>query len=184
MAEFSNNIIDVYYFDQEKTIINVEWRGADDKIRRFFVNVDETDANFQDLVAEGWDEEKVEQSTKDYRRRARKAFEKECMMIAAREGIIDTSELGFRKIYNFLNTPDDEIDAEKLFKFKIEAFDEDVVVNCEDTAVKRAIRQAKTFKEVVDLVLAIKPAAAPTTPEDEAAATTTEDEAASETPEA
>ena len=53
MAEFSNNIIDVYFFDQEKSIINVEWRGSDDKIRRFFVNVDETDANYQDLIAEG-----------------------------------------------------------------------------------------------------------------------------------
>ena len=155
MAEFSNNIIDVYFFDQEKSIINVEWRGSDDKIRRFFVNVDETDANYQDLIAEGWNETKVEQSTKEYRRRARKAFEKECMLIAKREGIIDTSELGFKKIYNFLKLEEDKIEAEKLFKFKIEAFDEEAVVQCEDTSVKRAIRQAKTYKEVIDLVIAL-----------------------------
>lgn len=167
MAEFSNNIIDVYYFDQEKSIINVEWRGADEKIRRFFVNVDETDANYRDLVAEGWNEDKVEASTKEYRRRARKAFEKECMLIAAREGIIDTSELGFKKIYSFLKSNEDQIDAERLFKFKIEAFDEEVVVNCEDTDVKRAIRQAKTYKEVVDLVLAIDPTTVEAAPESE-----------------
>lgn len=163
MAEFSNNIIDVYYFDQEKSIINVEWRGADEKIRRFFVTVDETDANYRDLVAEGWNEDKVEASTKEYRRRARKAFEKECMLIAAREGIIDTSELGFKKIYSFLKSSAEEIDAERLFKFKIEAFDEEAVVNCDNTEVKRAIRQAKTYKEVVDLVLALGTSDAPVT---------------------
>ena len=31
MAEFSGNIIDVFFFDQEKSIINVEWRGPDEK---------------------------------------------------------------------------------------------------------------------------------------------------------
>jgi len=155
MAEFSDNIIDVFYFDQEKTIINVEWRGKDEKIRRFFVNVDEKDSNYRDLVAEGWDEDKIEESTREYRRRARKAFEKECMLIAEREGIIDTTELGFTKVFDFLNRSEDEIGAEELFKFKIEAFDNQAVVECTDTSVKRAIRQAKTYKEVIDIVMSI-----------------------------
>jgi len=156
MAEFSNNIIDVFYFDQEKTIINIEWRCGDDKIRRFFCPVDEKDANYRDLVAEGWDEDKIEEATREYRRRARKGFEKEVMLIAEREGIIDSTELGFKKIYGLLAMTEDDITAEELFKFKIEAFDQEVVVNCEDSDLKRKIRQAKTYKEVLDIVTAIE----------------------------
>ena len=155
MAEFSGNIIDVFYFDQEKSIINVEWRGTDEKIRRFFVNVDEKDANYRDLVAEGWDEDKIEEATREYRRRARKAFEKECMLIAEREGIIDTGGYSFHKVFEFISQKEDDIGAEDLFKFKIEAFDNQLVVDCEDTAVKRSIRQAKTYKEVIDIVLGL-----------------------------
>jgi len=155
MAEFSGNIIDVFFFDQEKSIINVEWRGPDGKIRRFFVNVDEKDSNYRDLVAEGWDEEKVEESTREYRRRARKAFEKECMLIAEREGIIDTGGFSFGKVFDFINQSPEEISAEELFKFKIEAFDNKFVVECEDTSVKRSIRQAQTYKEVIDIVLSL-----------------------------
>ena len=156
MAEFSNNIIDVFYFDQEKTIINIEWRGGDEKIRRFFCPVDEKDANYRDLVAEGWDEDKIEEATRQYRRRARKGFEKEVMLIAEREGIIDSTELGFKKIYGLLAMEASEITAEELFKFKIEAFDQEVVANCEDSDIKRKIRQAKTYKEVLDIVTAIE----------------------------
>ena len=155
MAEFSGNIIDVFFFDQEKSIINVEWRGADEKIRRFFVNVDEKDSNYRDLVAEGWDEEKVEESTREYRRRARKAFEKECMLIAEREGIIDTGGFSFAKVFGFINQSPEDISAEELFKFKIEAFDNQLVVDCEDTSIKRSIRQAQTYKEVIDIVLSL-----------------------------
>ena len=156
MADFSGNIIDVYWFDQEKTIVNVEWRGEDEKIRRFFVTVDEEDVNWQDLLAEGWDEDKIELSTKEFRKRARKAFEKECMLIAEREGLIDATDINFKKVFQFLSLKEDQIEPEKLFKFKIEAFDNQLVVDTENTDVKRQIRQAKTFREVVELVQSLE----------------------------
>jgi hypothetical protein len=156
MAEFSNKIIDVFYFNEEKTVVNVEWRGSDEKIRRFFVQVDEKDHNYRDLVAEGWDHSRIQESTKEYQRRARKGFEKEVMLIAEREGLIDNNDFSFKKMYEFVTLTEEDVSQEELFKFKIEAFDHPKVVGVTDPAVKRDIRKAKTYKEVLDLVLAIE----------------------------
>jgi G:T-mismatch repair DNA endonuclease (very short patch repair protein) len=155
MAEFSSNIIDVYYFDQECTIINVEWRDEENKIRKFFVNVDENDQNYKDLVAEGWDADAIWGATKTFRYRARKAFEKECMLIAEKEGIISHDNFSFKKIWECLGQTEDQINPEKLFKFKIEVFENELVTNA-DRNVKRDIRQAKTYKQIIDMVFALK----------------------------
>ena len=155
MAEFSGNIIDVYYFDQECTIINVEWRDEENKIRKFFVNVDENDQNYKDLVAEGWDADAIWGATKTFRYRARKAFEKECMLIAEKEGIISHDNFSFKKIWECLGQTEDQINPEKLFKFKIEVFENELVTNA-DRNVKRDIRQAKTYKQIIDMVFALK----------------------------
>lgn len=155
MAEFSNNIIDVFYFNEEETVVNVEWRGSDEKIRRFFVQVDEKDTNYRDLVAEGWDHSRIKESTKEYQRRARKGFEKEVMLIAEREGLIDNNDFSFKKMYEFMTLVEDDVSQEELFKFKIEAFDHPRVVAVSDAEVKRNIRRARTYREVLDLVLAI-----------------------------
>lgn len=155
MAEFSGNIIDVYYFDQECTIINVEWRDEENKIRKFFVNVDENDQNYKDLVAEGWDADAIWGATKTFRYRARKAFEKECMLIAEKEGIISHDNFSFKKIWECLGQTEDQINPEKLFKFKIEVFENELVSSA-DRNVKRDIRQAKTYKQIIDMVFALK----------------------------
>jgi hypothetical protein len=155
MAEFSGNIIDVYYFDQECTVINVEWRDEENKIRKFFVNVDENDANYKDLLAEGWDADAIWGATKTFRYRARKAFEKECMLIAEKEGIISYDNFSFKKIWDCLGQTEDQVNPEKLFKFKIEVFENELVMNA-DRNVKREIRQAKTYKEIIDMVCALK----------------------------
>jgi len=151
MAEFSGNIIDVYYFNQECTIINVEWRDEENKIRKYFVNVDENDQNYKDLVEEGWDADAVWGATKTFRYRARKAFEKECMLIAEKEGIISHDSFSFKKIWDCLGQEEDDINAEKLFKFKIEVFENELVMAA-DRNVKREIRQAKTYKAIIDMV--------------------------------
>lgn len=166
MAEFSGNIIDVYYFNQECTIINVEWRDEEQRIRKFFVNVDPNDTNYQDLVAEGWDPDAIWGATKTFRYRARKAFEKECMLIAEKEGIIRKDNISFVDLWKLIGQKEDEINSEDLFKFKIEVFEHPAVMAA-DRNVKREIRQATTYKAILDSVYNIEPTAVEETSSEE-----------------
>ena len=157
MAEFSGKIVDVYYFDDEHSTINVEWKSDDGSLHKYFVKNNEKDAAYQDLVAEGYTDSKILDGTVQYRKRSRKAFEKELILIATKEGLLDSNEgITFNSLMDLLSADADSIDQEDLFKFKLAAFDHDVVLNAEDPEAKKEIRKATTYLEIMKVVLNLK----------------------------
>lgn len=154
MAEFSGKIVDVYYFDDEHSTINVEWKNDEGKLHKYFVKNDPRDSTFQELVAEGYTDSKILDGTVNYRKRSRKAFEQELVLIATREGLLeDNSEITFNSLASFLFKKEDEIDQESLFKFKLQAFDHELLLNSENTEAKKEIRKATTYVDILKVVL-------------------------------
>lgn len=63
-----------YYEDASYSTITVEWEGEDGKLRTHSIPADEKNSDYQDLVAEGWDEETLQKTTVAYKKNASRAM--------------------------------------------------------------------------------------------------------------
>lgn len=68
MAIFSGKIDTAYYFNSELSTIAVEWVNSKGERRQYIVPSDPNNSDFQALVEEGWDKQKLALSTAEYRR--------------------------------------------------------------------------------------------------------------------
>ena len=72
-AIFSGNIISAYYFDQDYTTIEILYK-IKDEIHNYIVEADPDNADYQALVAEGWDTDKLAKDTEQYKIQQSKEF--------------------------------------------------------------------------------------------------------------
>jgi len=165
MAEFSGKIISAFYANEEHDIIKVRW---DDNgvLNVYHLDVNPDTPDFQALVEEGWDLEKIADETVEELRSQSYAFNtrvnQEAQALiqekmadldkkikdADRTQAFETAqELYSHVIYN-----DNE---EEVFKFKLWALEQEFVKNS-TTDQKKALRRAKTVLEGMSVLHLMK----------------------------
>lgn len=169
MAEFSGRITDVTYMDTACTFVRVLYEADDGAILTYQIPVDPNHPDFQEIEAEGWDDIAIGEATKKYAKNRANGFAAEVLTIAKNAGLIDVKDredkpeaepvkpkvqLEAEAIFEIVLA--EETSAEDLFKFKLAAFDLPFVVDCSDREMKKALRKAETFIEVINLVHQIK----------------------------
>ena len=150
-AIFSGNIISAYYFDQDYTTIEILYK-IKDEIHNYIVEADPDNADYQALVADGWDTDKLAKGTEQYKREQSLEFnnsiqnavdailEQTKMSAKPAEGIRDISVDMFNIILE-KNT-----DKDMLFKFKLWALELDNIKTC-SKAIKTEIRKSNSILE-------------------------------------
>lgn len=88
MAEFSGKIIDAFYANADYTMIKILYDPDGDpntkELCPFYLEVDPNNKNYQEFIAEGWDQEKLLEHTAEFKRAQSAAFNIE-VMTAAKE---------------------------------------------------------------------------------------------------
>lgn len=77
MAIFSGKIIEAHYIDLEYSLIEILYEGEDGKLYSHALRVDPDNKDYQDLIAEGWDQNKIIDDTAEYKRRTSASFSTE-----------------------------------------------------------------------------------------------------------
>lgn len=83
MAEFSGKIVSAYYGDVDHTVIKIRYE-KDDTLHVWNAPVDEDNEDYQALLAEGWDEERLLDETAEFKRAESQAYNMQ-INAAARE---------------------------------------------------------------------------------------------------
>lgn len=73
MAEFSGKIVSAYYADQDHSVIKVLYE-ENDLLTPWHLPVDESNPEYQELLAEGWDEERLLDETAERLKAESRAF--------------------------------------------------------------------------------------------------------------
>lgn len=148
-AIFSNSIISAYYFDEDYATIEVLYE-INDEIHNYIVEVNPDNIDYQALLAEGWDTDKLAKSTEQYKREQSLEFntaiqtsvdailEQSKMSIDIAEGARDISS----DIFNIIL--EKNTDKDMLFKFKLWALELDNI-KTSTKAVKSEIRKAQSL---------------------------------------
>lgn len=74
MAIFSDKIVDVVYANPEYTLIKIRYEDDDGNVCPHVIDVDPNHSDFQALEAEGWDSEKINESTAEWKRAQSQAW--------------------------------------------------------------------------------------------------------------
>jgi hypothetical protein len=74
MALFSGKIIDARYIDLEYSLVELTYTGDDGNVYAHALRVDENNQEWLDLLAEGWDQERLLDGTAEYKRQASADF--------------------------------------------------------------------------------------------------------------
>ena len=74
MAIFSDKIVDVVYANPEYTLIKIRYEDAEGNICPHVIDVDSNHPDFKALEAEGWNAEKINESTVEFKRAQSRAW--------------------------------------------------------------------------------------------------------------
>ena len=74
MAIFSDKIVDVVYANPEYTLIKIRYEDPEGNLCPHVIDVDPNHPDFQALEAEGWDSEKINESTAEWKRAQSQAW--------------------------------------------------------------------------------------------------------------
>ena len=77
MAIFSGKIIEAHYIDLEYSLIEILYEGEDGKLYSHAIRVDPDHPDYQALLEEGWDQDKIIDDTAEYKRRTSASFNTE-----------------------------------------------------------------------------------------------------------
>jgi hypothetical protein len=150
-AIFSGNIISAYYFDQDYTTIEILYK-IKDETHNYVVEANPDNEDYQALVAEGWDADKLAKGTEQYKREQSLEFnntiqasvdailEQTKMSITPEEGMRDISS----DMFNIML--EKNTDKDMLFKFKLWALELDDIKKS-TKATKTEIRKSKSILE-------------------------------------
>ena len=151
-AIFSGNIISAYYFDQDYTTIEILYK-IKDEIHNYIVEADPDNADYQALVAEGWDTDKLAKDTEQYKIQQSKEFNDavqstvdtmlEQTKLSIKTEMFDSAHKDISgDMFNIIVTGN--TDKDMLFKFKLWALELDDIKKSPKT-VKSEIRKAKSL---------------------------------------
>lgn len=174
MAEFSGKIISAFYANSERDMIKVRYDEGD-RVGLYHLPVDDNNADFQELVAEGWDIERILEETAEVKKAESAAYNTE-IQYAARllaqemvnagslEDEIRSRERKLLELDQTLQSKTKSIDAdlfshmfeensnkEELFKCKLWALELEEVKTADKT-VKSSIRKSTRITQVFGIV--------------------------------
>jgi hypothetical protein len=184
MALFSGKIVEARYMDAEYSIVEVLYESDDGKVYSYALRPDPENEEWKDLVADGWDQDKLIEQTVAYKKAASGSFA--AQVNAAAKALVDQllaqksdsqSEfdvLSLAKLSN-LNAEeyekrkeaelegqnvynfimDKNSDKDELFKFKMWALDLDFVKS-KDKETKSALRKVQSILEGLSMLNSLK----------------------------
>lgn len=153
ITEKTHEFITAYFTNNEKTSATAEWREkSSGRIIMEAMICKDGEYEWDRLKTILTEDELHEHSYRKYKS-DRETFERDIMYIAQREGFIDEiveeAEQLYTKFAELFVMPQNEIDAEKIFRFKLKLFEKEVVEKSTDREKKAALRKAKTYKDVL-----------------------------------
>lgn len=180
MAEFSGKIIEVHYMDTEYSIVEVLYEGDDGKVYSHALRADSENKDYQDLLAEGWDTNKIIEETVASKKAqsatwniqvnaAATALVKE-LLTKETEKLSDFEKLALSKLsessyYQYEKRRNSDLegqdiynfivnkntDKDELFKFKLWALELDFVKD-KDKETKLKLRKVQTILEGLSII--------------------------------
>lgn len=169
MALFSGKIITAHYIDTEYSMIELMYEGEDGNLYSHALRVDPSNPEYQALLDDGWDEDKLSDGTAEYKRRSMAAFNREVLQAAQiliREKYGYAEDDGDGSVDADLIDPSfswdtvfDKIDTmnhnkEEIFKFKIWAFESKKMKNASQE-VKKELRKATTLIDSLKIYISV-----------------------------
>ncbi len=154
-----DNIISAYFIDEARENIEVLTTSEDGtKVIPIIVPLDENHPNFIELNGLV-SLDQLHENTYEKKKEERKIFVQKVKEIAKKEGLIkqimeNVDPDFFKLLFDFLLS-DKQEHIDRLFNFKIFIFEQDVVKNSKNEAIKSAIRKSKTPLEALDNFLII-----------------------------
>jgi hypothetical protein len=180
MALFSGKIIEAHYMDPEYSLVEVLYTGDDGNVYSHALRADPNNQEWKDLIADGWDQDKLAEGTAEYKRGSAADFNtavnsvaKEMvnqLLVKETERLSKLEEKALNKL-NRLNNLEYENrkaevasstevydyilkvneDKDELFKLKLWALEHEIVKTA-DKETKSAIRKATKITQVFSLI--------------------------------
>lgn len=163
MAEFSGKVVSATFVDPEYSIIKVRYEDNDGNLTVYNLAANPDSQDYKDLLAEGWDTEKIIEETAEEKRAQSAAFNREInyaarLLIEEKFGYTEdeseeTSEVNQKFSWDhFFDTMN--FNKDEIFKFKIWAFESKKMEGA-SAEVKRDLRKAATLLEAIKIYEAI-----------------------------
>ena len=153
-AIFSNSIISAYYFDEDYATIEVLYE-INDEIHNYIVEVNPDNIDYQALLAEGWDTDKLAKSTEQYKRE--QSLEFNTAIQTSVDAILEQSKMSIDPAEGARDISSDIFDMilqdnkDMLFKFKLWALELDNI-KTSPKSVKTKIRKAQSLFEGMSII--------------------------------
>ena len=156
MAEFSGKIIDAMYVNAEYTMVKIVYEH-EGQLCVYHIEADPNNPTWQEFLDEGWDQERLIESTSEYKRAQSEAFNIEVNNAAKAmmEELVEREVKALEKIedyFDFIATVDDK---DSLFKFKLWALETPALKDATKQQ-KSKIRKAKSVLEGFAILHEIK----------------------------
>jgi hypothetical protein len=152
MAIFSGKIIEAYYSNPEKTLIEIIYKEGE-KAYAYHLEHNHNSQDFKDLINE-YSLEKILKTTTErlngYRQQLKKVvsdYQKKALEKAENE-VDRLREKFFDPLINF--DKNNQIHQEFMFSLKLKIFDLDKIKNSKDEETKTVIRNSKTILEILN----------------------------------
>ena len=156
MADFSGKIVDAQYIDSEYSVIKVLYED-NNVLNVYNLNVNPEHPDYQALEAEGWDHNKLVDSTAAVKKAQAAAFAIE-VNTAAKALIEQNMENEIRsleKLEDYFELFVADTDKDNLFKFKLWAL-ENSIMQSATKEEKSKIRKASSILEGLSILYDIK----------------------------
>ena len=141
------NFISARYIDEAKENIEILLKDGD-ITRPHIIEHDEASKDFKDLI-KMVSVDDLHEKTVNHNREQRKAFEESIKIIAENEGL-SFKNLKQDEIFDIIvDTLQEVIDEENLFRFKLKIFDIPSVQESKSRKIKADIRKATTMTGVI-----------------------------------
>jgi len=180
MSLFSGKIIEAHYIDHEYSIVEVMYTGDDGNVYSHALRADPNNQEWKDLIADGWDQDKLAEGTAEYKRASAADFNAQVnslakelvqqLLVEETEKLSKLEEKALGKL-NKLNNLEHDVrkerialttnfysyilennkDKDEIFKLKLWALEQEFVKTA-DKETKSAIRKATKITQVFLLI--------------------------------
>ena len=156
MAEFSGKIVDAQYIDPEYSIIKVLY-DDNGSLTVYNVDVNPDHPDYQALEEEGWDHDKIVDSTAEIKKAQAAAFSIEVNNAARAliEESMSREVKALEQLEDYFELFVNDTDKDNLFKFKLWALENSVVQSATKDQ-KSKIRKAASLLEGLSILYDIK----------------------------
>lgn len=142
--------VNAYFVNEARTDVSSYWANDDGEIVEITVSVDNDDVEWNELL-EHVTLDEIHENTYNYTKEAEQAYKDQVIEIAQERGwLVNMDDGGTSDFHRILvdlmfDPYDEELHKEKLFFFKMQLFEKDVIKNSKDKEAKKKIRRAKSF---------------------------------------